>query len=137
MSSILLFLLLIFAGANGPAHAARKASPALTLQAADEAQWSSSVSGPVLLKAQVLLDRAGFSPGTIDAREGGNFEKALGAFQQAHGLDVTGKLDQITWDQLVSASNEPRDRASFRPVRRRHGAACCRSSGPSVKNFSP
>lgn len=70
MSRILLYLLLVFAGANSSAQAAREANPALTLQGVNDAQWSSSTtSGPVLLKAQVLLDRAGFSPGTLDARQ--------------------------------------------------------------------
>src|SRR5215831_18775441 len=52
-----------------------------------DAQWSiraGSRNGPILLKAQVLLDRARFSPGVIDARSGENFGKALRALQQAH-----------------------------------------------------
>src|SRR3954454_11299903 len=46
-----------------------------------------------VLQAEVLLDRAGFSPGTIDGRDGDNFAKALHAFQQVNGLPVGG-LDQ-------------------------------------------
>jgi peptidoglycan hydrolase-like protein with peptidoglycan-binding domain len=97
------FCCFIFASANNPAHAARKASPALTLQAANDAHWSSgATSGPVLLKAQVVLDPAGFSPGAIDPREGANFEKTLRAFQQAHRLDATGTFDQVTWERLAN-----------------------------------
>jgi lipoprotein-anchoring transpeptidase ErfK/SrfK len=46
--------------------------------------------------AQVLLDRAGFSPGVIDGMPGISFEWALKGFQEARGLPVTGQLDQPT-----------------------------------------
>lgn len=49
-----------------------------------------------VLALQVALDRAGFSPGQIDAQGSGNTERALRAFQQAHGLHVTGELDRRT-----------------------------------------
>ena len=53
------------------------------------------------IKAQVLLDRAGFSPGAIDGRNGDNFENALRAFQKKNALGESGKLDQATWDKLT------------------------------------
>jgi lipoprotein-anchoring transpeptidase ErfK/SrfK len=46
--------------------------------------------------AQVLLDRAGFSPGVIDGLKGVSFTAALKGFQEARGLQVTGELDQPT-----------------------------------------
>ena len=49
-----------------------------------------------VLALQVALDRAGFSPGQIDAHTSANTERALRAFQQAHGLHVTGELDRKT-----------------------------------------
>jgi len=49
-----------------------------------------------VLATQVALDRAGFSPGQIDAQSSANTERALRAFQQAHGLHVTGELDRKT-----------------------------------------
>lgn len=85
-------------------------SQTLSLDAINLAQWSTGESkGPsaAVLKAQVLLDRAGFSPGVIDARGGENFGKALTAFQSRHGLDPNGKLDEATWAKLMATSPEP------------------------------
>jgi lipoprotein-anchoring transpeptidase ErfK/SrfK len=54
------------------------------------------------LAAQVMLDRAGFSPGEIDGRPGRNFVAALTGFQRAHELRPTGRIDPDTWSALSS-----------------------------------
>ncbi len=62
---------------------------------------------PLLIKAQILLDRARFSPGEIDGRAGGNFQKALAAFKVAQGLPDNSQLDANTWSKLAATSSDP------------------------------
>ena len=62
---------------------------------------------PTLLKAEVLLDRAGFSPGVIDGHDGTNLQHALEAFATAHGLTSSGALDAASWNALTGADAAP------------------------------
>ncbi|MBB3763889.1 L,D-transpeptidase family protein [Sphingomicrobium lutaoense] len=62
---------------------------------------TSSIRGEII-HAQVLLDVAGFSPGVIDGLEGKNLAKALRGYQEAKGLEVTGKLDTPTRQSLLT-----------------------------------
>ena len=62
---------------------------------------------PQLIKLQVLLDRAHFSPGEIDGRDGTNQQVAIAAYEAAHGLPVDGKLDEAVWNALTEADSAP------------------------------
>lgn len=62
---------------------------------------------PVMAKVQVLLDRAGFSPGVVDARYGENVRFALRTFQEARGLPGDGELNAETFAALEQAGGPP------------------------------
>lgn len=61
-------------------------------------------SEAVNMKAEVLLDRAHFSPGVIDGHRGENFSNALRAYQDQNGLKASGQLDTPTWEKLTQDS---------------------------------
>jgi lipoprotein-anchoring transpeptidase ErfK/SrfK len=95
-ASLLLMLSLV---APVPAALAQAAPDGTPLAAAAEDRSLHEGEG-ALLRLQVLLDRARFSPGEIDAVAGSNQARALRGFQQARDLPVTGEADPATWQAL-------------------------------------
>jgi lipoprotein-anchoring transpeptidase ErfK/SrfK len=55
---------------------------------------------PAIIHLQVLLDRAGVSPGVIDGIYGDNVRKAIAGFETMQHLDVDGKMDEEVITQL-------------------------------------
>jgi len=62
---------------------------------------------PLIVKAEVLLGRALFSPGEIDGKLGENAQKALKAFAEAKGLSSDKPLTPEIWKMLTGTSTEP------------------------------
>ncbi|SDN16525.1 Lipoprotein-anchoring transpeptidase ErfK/SrfK [Methylobacterium phyllostachyos] len=62
---------------------------------------------PLIVKAQILLDRAHFYPGAIDGLLGENYKRALSAFAVAQGLPATQTLTPEVWDKLQATSDKP------------------------------
>jgi peptidoglycan hydrolase-like protein with peptidoglycan-binding domain len=62
---------------------------------------------PAVIKAEILLDRARFSPGEIDGKLGENAKKALRSFAVANGLPASDVVTPDSWTKLVATSQDP------------------------------
>lgn len=101
MRSILSFALIL---ASSPALA-------LTLDTIENAVYEGGQlpegQSELTVKLQVLMDRAGISPGVIDGYKGGMSESALLAFEEREGLNVDGILDAEVWTALGGDDARP------------------------------
>jgi lipoprotein-anchoring transpeptidase ErfK/SrfK len=98
------------AGTTAPVSGA--AAQTMDRGAVDAASFSTDAASttdrsPAILRAQVLLDRARFSPGVIDGTMGENVRQAIAAFERANDLPVDGQLDEAVFNKLTQADNRP------------------------------
>src|ERR1041384_1283332 len=93
-----------FAAPPGPKSTRARPSDELTAerieQAADVRAVAPGSAGPAVVRAQILLDRARFSPGEIDGKYGADLAIAIKSYQQHHHLKPTGVIDPQTWKLL-------------------------------------
>ena len=95
-------VLLLSGSVDGRTHKRSKSSKNRAVQpqtfdaAAVNNPDAAKAGAVAVLRAQILLDRANFSPGEIDANSGANFHRAVSGFQEARKLPVTGELDDAT-----------------------------------------
>src|SRR5260370_18729621 len=60
-----------------------------------------------IVKVQILLDRALFSPGEIDGKLAENTQKALRAFADAKGLSFQKTITSELWTALTQTGQDP------------------------------
>ena len=91
---------------RAPTTAIASASPAASINRATTTRVGPGSSGPAVLRAEILLDRAHFSCGQIDGRYSQNLKNAIEAYQAAYQLKVDGVVGRSMWKLLNQDSAE-------------------------------
>jgi peptidoglycan hydrolase-like protein with peptidoglycan-binding domain len=86
-----------------------KSADGLTMAEVNEAQWQKGgkPTSSLLVKIQILLDRAHVSPGVIDGKPGENTRKAIAAFKIMNGLEPNDEIDEQLWRIITERDKEP------------------------------
>ncbi len=89
-----------------PAAAAPAANPDAATPAAPAVIIPAAIAAPqrALIRLEILLDRAHFSPGVIDGKDGANLHLAMTSYAAANGLPADATPAALT-DKLVAADD--------------------------------
>src|SRR5215208_3182150 len=98
--------LLILLAAVSEAAAAPRLDPSLINKAHYEAEEISKGMSPIVIKLQILLDKANISPGAIDGRVGDNLKSALREFETKSHLPADGIIDRDVWKLLNKGAED-------------------------------
>jgi len=103
--------ILALGGTGGPVDKRTKMPVKASLVAESEIEDSTKTAavgpgstGPRVVRAQILLDRARFSPGQIDGVYGDDLRIAVQGYQESRGLKPSGTVDAETWRLLNGAA---------------------------------
>ena len=96
--------ILALAGWSAPRPAEKSAGRSLAANVIEDSKKTGVVgpgaTGPRVVRAQILLDRARFSPGEIDGIYGDDLGIAIKGYRENHGLKPSGTIDAEMWRLL-------------------------------------
>jgi lipoprotein-anchoring transpeptidase ErfK/SrfK len=98
------------ASPHGSPASGQNAEGAGNPQAIESAQPGNNNAEPspaLLTRIEILLDRAHFSPGEIDGKNGDNVKKAAAAYKQANNVPNPQAIDGALLSALISADHGP------------------------------
>src|SRR6516165_4392378 len=104
LNTLVFLLVLQCTGSRGAARAVEKITVQAIEDSSQDAPLRPGVSSAAVVRAQILLDRARFSPGEIDGTYGDDLAIAIRGYQENHGLAATGTIDGPMWSLLQSDS---------------------------------
>jgi peptidoglycan hydrolase-like protein with peptidoglycan-binding domain len=104
MSTI--FLIVSVIGAEAAAEVKPEAinSASLSTIPTERSAKPSADPDPAIVRLQVLLDRAGTSPGVIDGIYGKNVTKAVASFEKMTGMPPDGTIDPDVISRLETGA---------------------------------
>src|SRR5258706_8261763 len=88
------------AAKRGPLKPASSVNPIAVNNPQNRDDVHPGSTGSAVVRAQILLDRAHFSPGEIDGRWGDNLGVAITGYQAVRMLNPSGIIDLDTWQSL-------------------------------------